>query len=121
MNPIEVVIPVAFILVTAVVVVTFLYLSHKNKMAIQETIRRSLDQGNSLTPELLEKLGTTPSPRVKDLRRGIVLAALGLAAILSGLVVNDSDGMIGFVIAGLFPLMMGSGFLLVWKLNRYND
>lgn len=121
MGAVEVIIPVSSFLMVTIIVVVFLYLSHKNKQAIQDTIRKSLDQGNALTPELLEKLGTTPSPRIRDLRRGVVLAAIGMAAILAGLVIDDKDATTGFIITGLFPLMMGVGFLLVWKMNRYND
>ncbi len=121
MDAVEVIIPVASFFMVTIIVVTFLYLSHKNKLAIQDTIRKSLDQGNALTPELLEKLGTTPSPRIRDLRRGVVLSAIGIAAILAGLLINDNDASTGFVIIGLFPLLMGAGFLLVWKMNRYND
>ncbi len=121
MNAVEVVIPVSSFIMVTIIVVTFLYLSHKNKQAVQDTIRKSLDQGNPLTPELLEKLGTSPSPRIRDLRRGVVLAAIGIAAVLAGLVIDDNDGTTGFIIIGLFPLLMGAGFLLVWKMNRYND
>ncbi len=121
MQPFEVFIPIVAMLASAAVLISFFYLSHRNKKAIQDTIRHSIDQGNPLTPEILEKLGTNHSPRVKDLRRGIVLAALGLAFMLAGLIVNDPDGTVGMMVSGMFPLMVGLGFLLVWKLNRYND
>jgi peptidoglycan/LPS O-acetylase OafA/YrhL len=121
MNIIEAFIPIVALLAVAAVLISFFYLSHKNKKVIQDTIRHSIEQGNPLTPELLEKLATSHSPRVKDLRRGVVLASLGVAFMLAGLLVNDPDGTVGMMVAGMFPLMMGLGFLVVWKLNRYHD
>lgn len=121
MNNYEVLIPIITVLATAAVIITFLYLSHKGKTQIQETIRRSLDKGDALTPELLKSLGTSHSPSVKDLRRGVILSAVGVACFFAGLVANDTDAFTGFTIIGMFPLLVGIGFLLVWKLNRYND
>ena len=121
MNNYEALIPISAFIATALVIIVCLYVSHKNKTQIQETIRLSLDKGDALTPELLESLGTSGSARVKDLRRGVILAAIGVACILGGLIANDVDAFTGFSIIGMFPLLVGSGFLLVWKLNRYND
>ena len=114
-------IPVVAIIGFTVVLVTFFYLSHKNKSAIQETIKKSLDMGQELSPEILERLGTHHSPRVRDLRRGVVLMSLGVAGLVAGSMFVDPDDSMGFVAISMFPLFLGLGFLIVWKLNRYND
>ncbi len=117
----EIWIPIIGMLSTAGVLVAFFYLSYKSKRSVQDTIRKSLEQGSELTPELLDRLGTSHSPRVKDLRRGIVLAAIGIAFGIMGLVNSDPETTEGLVSVGMFPLLVGMAFLLVWKLNRYND
>ncbi|MEE4245722.1 MAG: DUF6249 domain-containing protein [Kangiellaceae bacterium] len=117
----EFLIPIFITGFMAAVIIFFFYLSHKNKVAIQQTIQKSLDLGNPLTPELLDKLGTTQAPRVKDLKRGIVLGSIGLGCMFASLMINDPEGMVVFRVLGIFPLLVGAAFLLVWKLNRYND
>ncbi|NVJ48777.1 MAG: hypothetical protein HWE13_07110 [Gammaproteobacteria bacterium] len=121
MNSVEIFIPITMFLAIAAVLITFFYYSKKNKEGIQQTIRHSIDQGQSLTPELLEKLAGTHSPRVKDLRRGVVATAIGLAGFCAGLIMDEPDARVVFMMLSLFPMFVGIGFLLVWKLNRYND
>ncbi|NVJ60495.1 MAG: hypothetical protein HWE27_08895 [Gammaproteobacteria bacterium] len=114
-------IPITLFITVAAVLIVAIVLGHKSKASVQETIRQSIEQGHQITPELLAKLGSTHSPKVKDLRRGIVIFSLGLAAMAAGLIVNDPDATVGIMMIGVFPLFIGAGFLLVWKLNRYND
>lgn len=109
-------IPIIGTISTAVVVSLFFYFRNKTKTEIQLTIRQSLDKGANLTPELIEKLSISTSPKVTDLRRGVVLVALGIACILAGWI---GDGMQEGTAIGMFPLMLGIGFLAVWKMNKY--
>jgi hypothetical protein len=52
------------------------------------------------------------------MRRGIVLISLGIAGLLCSLFFADADVVNGIRAGSVFPLMMGLGFLLVWKLNK---
>lgn len=117
----SILIPITLFIAVATVLIVAIVLGYKSKVAVQETIRRSIEQGHQVTPELLTKLGGAHSPKVKDLRRGVVIFAIGVAAMAAGLIVDDPDATIGIMMLGVFPLFIGAGFLLVWKLNRYND
>jgi len=98
-------------------IISFFILAAKNKKEIQKTIRHLIDKGETITPELLDKLGTYKVQRVTDLRRGLALSSIGIASILCGLIVSEVQT--GFAI-GVFPLMLGLAFLLLWKINKYD-
>ncbi|WMS86980.1 DUF6249 domain-containing protein [Pleionea litopenaei] len=121
MQTAEIFIPITMFIMMAAVLIVYFYFARKNKEGIQETIRRSIEHGQQLTPELLEKLSGAHSPKVKDLRRGVVLCALGIAGFFAGFVLKEPDASEVFMMLSLFPLFIGAGFLLVWKLDRYND
>lgn len=114
-------IPIILFICFTVVLVSYFYLSHKNKLSILGTIEKSIESGNPLTPEMLDKISKVTPARVKDLRRGIVLMALGLAAMVASFLFSHEDPAEVFRILSLLPLFVGAGFLLVWKLNRYAD
>ena len=108
-------IPIATVICFSIMVIANIVSSSKNKKEVQLTIRQLLDQGQNLTPELLEKLGTFKSQRIIDLRRGLTLASIGLACIFAGIIFNEIRT--GFAI-GIFPLMLGGAFFICWKINQ---
>jgi hypothetical protein len=55
---------------------------------------------------------------MRDMRRGIVFLSLGIAGLLCSLFFNDPEVINGIRAGSVFPLMLGFGFLLVWKLNK---
>ena len=111
-------IPIIMFIVIGVCVVAFFFYNHKNRNAIMETVQKSMDTGSDLTPDLLAKLGAAINPKIRDMRRGIVLLFIGIAGFLSSLFFLDMDVVNGVRAGSVFPLMMGLGFLLVWKLNK---
>lgn len=121
MHAAEVFIPITLFICLAVVIVFFFYLSHKNKVGLLDTVNRSVDKGNALTPEVLEKLSSSVPVRVRDLRRGIVFLSIACACICASFFIPDRDGVTGMRIFASFPLFIGAGFMLVWKMNRYKD
>lgn len=114
-------IPIILFLSIAAVAITWLLLSHRNKVALLSTIEKSINGGTPMTPEMLERISYNQSPRVKDLRRGVVLMALGLAGIMAGYLSGDVDARTPFLMISMLPLFMGAGFLVVWGMNRYRD
>ncbi|KTF10174.1 MULTISPECIES: DUF6249 domain-containing protein [unclassified Pseudoalteromonas] len=108
-------IPITGAICLTIMVIVNAIASGKNKKEIQLTIRQLLDKGESITPELLEKLGTFKSQKIIDLRRALALASVGLACVLSGFIVNEIR--IGLAI-GIFPLLLGVAFFLCWKTNQ---
>jgi len=96
----------------------YFYWNHKNRASIMETVQKALDQGGELTPDLLSQLGAAVNPRARDLRRGIVFLSLGIAGLLCSLFFPDPEVVNGIRAGTMFPLLLGAGFLIVWKLNK---
>ena len=111
-------IPIVLFIVTGFCTIAFFYFNHKNRDAIMNTVQKAMDTGSDLTPDLLAKLGAAINPKVRDMRRGIVLLSIGIACLLCSIFFTDTDVVSGIRAGSMFPLMMGLGFLLVWKLNK---
>ena len=82
------------------------YKSRKTRM-IHETAMRLAERGQPVPPELF--LGAEEP--FSDLRRGVVLIALGLGLALFMYQMDKPWSV------GLIPLFMGVGYLVVWKLE----
>ena len=117
----DLMIPIVFFLVLGAITLGYLFWNHKNKQSVMDTVQKSLDQGNQLSPELLASLGATVNPRARDLRRGVVFLSLALGGMLSSVFFSGGDIVTGLRAGSMFPLMLGAGFLLVWKLTKNAD
>ena len=113
----EVFIPITALLGTAGVIIAFFYYNHKNKDGVRLTLQTALEKGTDLPPDIIKKLSVGMRHRSADLRRGIIFAAIGLAAIGLGILVDDGDAFREISGGALFPLFIGLGYLLVYKLN----
>ena len=111
-------IPIVMFVVIGFVVMAYFYWNHKNRLSVMETVQKAIDSGGELNTELLSQLGAAVNPRIRDLRRGIIFLALGIAGLLCSLFFPDPDVVNGIRAGSVFPLMLGFGFLLVWKLNK---
>lgn len=103
----------AMLCVTAVIVVNVVF-SARHKKLIQDTLQRQLDNGGSLTPELVKQLGGEPSSKQRDLRRGLAFMGIGLACFVSGWLISDANVGAAF---GVFPLFLGIALLVASRLN----
>ncbi len=77
-----------------------------------------IDQGQQLTPEVLEKLGSYKTTKQVDLKRCLVLISLAVACVISGYLVDLPK--VAFAIA-IFPLMIGIALGIAWKLAQRDD
>lgn len=114
-------IPMVLFVVLGFITWAFFYFNSKNRLAIMDTVQKAIDSGGQLTPEMLTKLGATANPRMRDMRRGIVFLSLGIAGILCSMFFSYPEVVEGIRAGSMFPLMLGLGFLLVWKLNKDQD
>lgn len=110
-------IPIILFIVIGFNVTAYFYWNNRNRQSIMDTVQKAMDNGKELTPELLIQLGAAVNPRARDLRRGIVIFFLGIALLLCSLFFAEADVVSGLRAGSMFPLMIGAGFLLVWKLT----
>jgi hypothetical protein len=99
------------------IVAVILYFSFSKTRALHRTVRMMVEKGQPV-PEAL--LNPPPAQRQRsDMRRGVVLAMVGLGLMLFFAAVNDWEG--GAWSIGLIPFLIGAGYLLVWKLEGKKD
>jgi hypothetical protein len=111
-------IPITGVICLTIMVIINVLIASKNQKEVHITIRELLEKGESITPELLEKLGSFKSQKILDLRRGLTLGSIGLACIVSGFILEEIRT--GLAI-GIFPLLVGCAFFICWKINSYED
>lgn len=96
------------------IVAVILYFGFSKSRMQHRTIRMMVEKGQAVPAELL----APPAPAVRqrsDMRRGVVLTMIGLGLVIWLGAINDWEG--GSWSLGLIPLLIGMGYLLVWKLE----
>ncbi len=111
----DVIVPVAFFLFLAFVIALPMVLKARQARSRGEIARLIVERGGSIPSELL----VPPTPPRSDLRRGILLTALGLASVFFFLAVASDEP--GVATLGLIPLFLGLGYLLYWWIERRRD
>jgi hypothetical protein len=94
----------------------FYFAFSRNRM-MHRTIRLMVEKGQPVPEALLN-----PPPHVRkrsDMRRGVILLMIGIGLTLFFGAVNDWDN--GAWTLGLIPLLIGVGYILVWKLEGKPD
>jgi len=91
-----------------------MFFSYWKARSLHRTVRMMVEKGQPVP----EALFATPPAVIRqrsDMRRGVVLAMIGLGVMLFLGAVNDWEG--GAWALGLIPFLIGCGYLLVWKLE----
>ncbi len=114
-GPEDVIVPVTFFLFLAFVIALPMVLKARQARSRGEIARLIVERGGSIPSELL----VPPTPPRSDLRRGILLTALGLASVFFFLAVASDEP--GVATLGLIPLFLGLGYLLYWWIERRRD
>jgi hypothetical protein len=95
------------------IVAVILYFGFSKNRMMHRTVRMMVEKGQPVPEALLN-----PPPAVRkrsDMRRGVVLAMVGLGLMIFLGAVNDWES--GSWAVGIIPLLIGVGYLLVWKLE----
>ena len=110
-------IPMVLFVVLGFIAIGYFYWNHKNKQSVMDTVQKAIETGGEFSPELLSQLGAAVDPRIRDLRRGVIFLSLGVAGLLCSLFFGDPEVVNGIRAGSMFPLLLGAGFLIVWRLN----
>ena len=126
------VVAVAFWMFVAAVVIGPMYFRHRDRTQMQETLRVALEKGQTLPADLVTALQSSISSkaiptREGDLRRGIVLVAIGLGfcglgyGLWYGLMTVDE--MAAYITGGCtagfgaIPGLIGVAYLILWAIK----
>lgn len=85
--------------------------------ALHATLRKSVESGYQLTPELVANLDRAPEPGTADQRLGFVLIALGLAVIVAT-AISGSNDFRELAALSTFPIFVGVALLLRLRLSN---
>ena len=115
---IAVFIPVVALIVIAVVIYAYFSFRYKTRVRVQETIQAALDKGNELTPELIDRVAGPQPHADRDLRRGLVSIAIGVAFAILGFMVDEEDAVRPMIGVGMFPFLVGVAYLVMWRMGK---
>jgi hypothetical protein len=111
---VAIVVPVALFTCALLLVASFLFFRHRKELEQQTTIRLMIEKGVTVPIEFL----APRAPKHSDLRHGLVLVAAGIAVVVFLKVAHGPPGAWAF---GLLPLLVGLGYLLVWKITSREE
>jgi len=124
---------VLFWVVLAGIILVPIYLRHRDRQRMHETLRIAFEKGQPVPPELITALQSNIAPRQpttpeSDLRRAVIMIAVGLGfcglgyGLWYGLMsVNDIAAYVtGGSVAGFgaIPGLVGVGHLVLWATRR---
>lgn len=117
----ETLIPFFALAIICIVVVSWLYLKHKSKLATQKTYRLALEKGSELSPEFIRQMGEPEPSADRDLRRGLVWLALALGFAAMGIMVPDDEAMGPMLGVASFPFFIGLAFVIMYRYGNKKE
>lgn len=108
------------IVFTSFAVMAFLlaYYSYRKRRDVIETVQAAIKSGQALPDSFIEALENKKKPtRETDLRKAVLLLALGLSAIIILLCVAPAEQK-GTAALGILPTLLGCAYLLLWKTSQ---
>ncbi|HEX8678918.1 MAG TPA: DUF6249 domain-containing protein [Chthoniobacterales bacterium] len=99
------------------IVGVIMFFSYWKARSLHRTVRMMVEKGQPVPPELFAA-PATPARARNDMRKGVVLAMVGLGVmVFLGAVAGWDEGVWAL---GLIPFLMGAGYLTIWKLEGQN-
>ena len=110
-------VPIVMFAGLTVVVSLFFWFRSRGRGDMQQTIRSAIEQGQELSPEIIDRLGNPTPPKDKDLRLALIWLALAAGLALSGFFAPDPSGhaLPGALAGAAFPLCIGVAYLIMWR------
>jgi len=104
---------VLFLTIGGVVALNFFF-RYRTRQNIQKTIRAAIEQGQQLTPEVLEGLTDSLNSKFGDLRRGVISLSIGLGVFAFGVLLGEEDAEKPLIAISAFPVLVGIAYLGLW-------
>ena len=96
----------------------FFWFRFRARRDMQDTIRKALDKGHELTPELIDRLGHPKDPKDKDMRLAVIWLAIAVGLVLIGVAVPEPEAFRGTLAGAAFPFTIGMAYLFLHKFGN---
>ena len=96
------------------IVGVIMFFSYWKARSLHRTVRMMVEKGQPV-PEALFATPPAPVRQRSDMRRGVILAMVGVGVMIFFGAMDSWDG--GAWALGIIPFLIGCGYLLVWKLE----
>jgi hypothetical protein len=110
-------VPIVMFLSVAIVLGLFFFFRFRTRREIQRTLRTAIEQGQELTPEVLDRLGESTAG-VADFRRGVLSMAVGVGVAAFGVFLGEEDALRPMLAISAFPFLVGLAYLGLWKFRE---
>jgi hypothetical protein len=110
-------VPIVMFLSVALIFSLFFFFRFRTRKEIQQTLRAAIEQGQELTPDILDRLGETRSG-VADLRRGVISVAVAIGLLAFGFLLGEEDALGPLLAISAFPFLIGLAYLGLWKFRE---
>ena len=117
----EVFIPIVMFISMAVVIIVWLYLTHRSRVETQQTFRLALDKGNELSPEFIKQLGEPEQDKDRDMRRGLIWLSLALGLVLIGFAVPEPEALRGLLAGAALPFCIGCAYMIMYRFGAKKE
>lgn len=116
----DVIVPIVLFSVLPVCIWLVSLFNYKKRLTAHETVRHAIDSGQTISPELIEKMSLLVDPIRADLRRGVLFIAFGAAFAVLGLMVGREEGEAIMPMLGVasFPIFLGLAYLGLWAFGH---
>ena len=111
----EIWIPIVAMLSFFAIVFVWVFFRYKTRLDRQQTFRLALEKGTELSPEFMKQLADPEPPKDRDLRRGLVWLAIGVATALFGIILPEEDATGPLVGIAMFPTLVGAAYLAMYR------
>lgn len=116
----SVLVPIVLFLSPALIVWIVSHFNARKRNTVHETLRLAIDKGQTLSPEMLEKMSLLTDPVRADLRRGVLALAFGAAFAVLGLLVSlqEEEALTPMLGVACFPIFLGIAYIGLWAFSR---
>lgn len=114
----DILVPIAMFIMVFGIAAVVMFFRFRSRQELQLTVRSAIDSGQALSAEVLEELTAALHPKKNDLRRGMVLVAIGLAFVAFAYAVGRDQAVGPLLGISAFPFFTGIAYLVLWFLNR---
>lgn len=108
-------IPIVLFMCVTVIIVAVQILNSKHKEKVQDTLQKSIDSGQALSPDVINAMLVKNRP-FEDMKKGIILIFIGLAIVTFSLLSGHWNAA-KVMAVGAIPIIVGIGYVVIWKMR----